>query len=147
MGVVGTALTSSQAAAPTTPQQLITGKAFYGITGGAVANLPAGELEVVPEVDGDTPLNLREFHDREAGRYIIAHNFFALVALALVLALDGIVAESIVNVGSAFVAFCLGTAAYFARGRPQLVITVMLAILATMFMIANINILAGGPGR
>src|SRR5687767_424897 len=39
IGVVGTALTSSQAAAPTTPQQLITGKAFLNITGTAVANL------------------------------------------------------------------------------------------------------------
>jgi len=39
IGVVGTALTSSQAAAPTTPQQLITGKAYLNLTGTAVANL------------------------------------------------------------------------------------------------------------
>ena len=102
---------------------------------------------VVPEVEGKTPLNLKEFHDREARRYIIAHNVFALVALSLVLALDGIVADSLINIGSAFVAFGLGTAAYFARGRPQLVISLLLAMLATMFMLANINILAAGPAR
>jgi hypothetical protein len=37
--VFGTALTSNQAAAPATPQQLITGKAYLNITGTAVANL------------------------------------------------------------------------------------------------------------
>ena len=114
---------------------------------GSMTSLYAFCALVVPEVNGDTPLNLKEFHEHEARRYIFAHNFFALVALALVLALDGIVAESIINVGSALVAFCLGTAAYFARGRPQLAITAVLAVLATMFMLANINILAGGPGR
>ena len=30
---------------------------------------------------------------------------------------------------------------------PQLAITIVLAILATMFMLGNINILSGGPGR
>ena len=114
---------------------------------GSMTSLYAFCALVVPEVERETPLNLKEFHEREGRRYIIAHNFFALVALALVLALDGIVAESIVNVGSAVVAFGLGMAAYFTRGRPQLVITLLLAILATTFMLANINILAGGPGR
>ena len=114
---------------------------------GSMTSLYAFCALVVPDVEGDAPLNLKEFHEREAGRYIIAHNFFALVALSLVLALDGIVAESIVNVGSACIALVLGTAAYFARGRPQLVITILLAILATMFMLANINILASGTGR
>ena len=112
---------------------------------GSMTSLYAFCALVVPEVDRDTPLNLKEFHEREGRRYIIAHNFFALVALALVLALDGIMADSIVSVGSAAVALGLGTAALFTRGRPQLVITIVLAILAAMFMLANINILAGGP--
>ena len=114
---------------------------------GSMTSLYAFCALVVPEVDRDTPVNLKKFHEREGRRYIIAHNFFALLALALVLALDGIMADSIVNVGSAVVAFGLGTAAFFSRGRPQLVISIVLATLAAMFMLANINILAGGPGR
>ena len=111
---------------------------------GSMTSLYAFCALVVPEVDRDTPLNLKEFHEREGRRYIIAHNFFALLALSLVLALDGILADSIINVGSALVAFALGTAALFTRRRPQLIISILLAILAAMFMLANIDILAGG---
>ena len=113
---------------------------------GSMTSLYAFCALVVPEVDRDTPLDLKEFHEREGRRYILADNFFALVALGLVLALDGIMADSIFNVGSAIVAFSLGTAAYFTHGRTQLTISMVLAILATTFMLANINILAGGPG-
>ena len=114
---------------------------------GSMTSLYAFCALVVPEVDSGSSLNLKEFHEREGRRYIIAHNFFALLALALVLALDGIMAESIFNVGSATVAFALGTAAYFMRGRPQLIISIVLAMLAATFMLANINILAAGAAR
>ncbi len=109
---------------------------------GSMTSLYAFCALVVPEVDRGAPLNLQEFHEREGRRYIIAHNAFALLALGLVLVLDGITPQSMVNVVSPLVAFGLGMAALLTRGRPQLIVSILLAILASLFMLANISTLS-----
>jgi hypothetical protein len=109
---------------------------------GSMTSLYAFCALVVPEVDRGARLNLQEFHELEGRRYIIAHNIFALLALALVLTLDGVTAESMVNVVSPLVAFGLGMAALLTRGWPQLIVSILLAILASLFMLASISTLS-----
>jgi hypothetical protein len=99
---------------------------------------------VVPEVDRDKPLNLRDFHEREGRRYILVHNVFALLALLLVLALSGVTAASTRYLVPSTVAFALGTVALFTRGRVQLAATVPLALLAAIYMVVNLSLLSTG---
>ena len=98
---------------------------------------------VIPEAEPGKTLNLQQFHERDGRRYMIAHNVFALLALLLVVTLGGALAQSPANIVAPLVAFLLGMAALLTRGRWQLAVTFLLAILATVFMIANISLL--GP--
>lgn len=97
---------------------------------------------VVPEIERGTPLNLRAFHAREGSRYIIAHNSFALLAVVLVVTISGITPESLRNLVPASVALALGIAALLTKGAWQLTASILVAIVATAFMLANINLVA-----
>jgi len=99
---------------------------------------------VVPEVERGKRLNLHDFHEREGRRYIIAHNLFALMALLLVLALNGVTAASLSFLLPSAVALALGTVALLTRGRVQIAATIPLAILALIYMIVNLNLLSTG---
>jgi len=98
---------------------------------------------VIPEVVRGAALNLKEFHDREGRRYIIAHNVFAVLAILLVLLITGITSPAWDLLVPPVVAFALGTAALLTRGWPQLLASILVAILAGVFMLANIDIVAG----
>ena len=99
---------------------------------------------VVPEVERGVPLDLAEFHEREGRRYIIAHNVFALLAILLVVVVSGVGPDSMRNLVPASVALGLGMVALVTRGRAQVAVSVLLAILAAAFMIMNIGILTTG---
>lgn len=94
---------------------------------------------VIPESKSDAPLDLRAFHEREGRRYIIAHNVFAALAVALVLSVGSASVQSPQNLGAPIVAFALGMAALLTRGTAQLSLSLLVAILATLFMLANIS--------
>lgn len=96
---------------------------------------------VIPDVARDT-LNLREFHEREGRRYIIAHNLFAALAIVLVLAISGIRPDPIFNLIAPIIALVMGSAALFTRGRAQLAASILVAMLASLFMLSSIDIVA-----
>ena len=110
----------------------------------AMASLYTFCALVIPEVDRATPLDLKQFHAREGRRYMIAHNVFAALAVVFILALVGLTADSIRTLVAPSVAFALGTVALLTRGRPQLVASILLAILATMFMVDSMHIVSTG---
>jgi hypothetical protein len=95
---------------------------------------------VIPDVDRGTALNLKAFHEREGRRYILAHNVFAALAVFLVLLISAGVSPPWGLLLPPIGAFALGVAALLLRGRPQFAATVLVAVLATLFMLANINI-------
>ncbi len=95
---------------------------------------------VIPDIERGSPLNLKEFHEREGRRYIIAHNVFALLAIFLVLLITGVTSPSWPLLLPPIGAFALGMAALLTRGTPQLIASALVAVLATLFMLANINI-------
>jgi hypothetical protein len=99
---------------------------------------------VLPEAEDKNALNLAEFHEREGARYIIAHNVFALIALLLVVTIGGVAHSPLRNILSPIAALALGTAALLTKGRLQLAASLLLAILATGFMISSISILPTG---
>ena len=96
---------------------------------------------VVPEVRSGEPLNLRDFHQQQRGRYILAHNVFAGLALILVLAISGVTPQSLRLFIPPIIAFVLGMTALLTRGRIELLATMAVAIVATGFMLMNIDIL------
>src|SRR5687767_14440006 len=96
---------------------------------------------VIPEVTRGTLLDLKQFHEREGRRYMIAHNVFAGVAILFILALGGATAEGLREAIPPAIAFMLGMTALLTRGRVQLTATILLALLATAFMLINISIL------
>ena len=97
---------------------------------------------VIPEVEQRKPLDLNAFHESEGRRYIIAHNVFAILAFVLVLSITGINAASMRHLIPSVAAFGIGTIALLTRGRPQLIATIALAVMALGFMIANLSILS-----
>lgn len=97
---------------------------------------------VVPEVEPGKSLNLKEFHEREGRRYIIAHIVFAMLVFFLVLQIAGGSGYSMHLLFPPIAAFTLSTAALLTRSRAQFVVSLMLAIFATWFMTARINIVA-----
>lgn len=97
---------------------------------------------VIPEVERGTQLNLKDFHEGEGRRYIIAHNVFSALAICLVLLISGLSPDRMHLLLPPIGALALGTIALFTRGRLQLIVSVLLAILATSFMLMNINIAA-----
>ena len=99
---------------------------------------------VVPEVHRGEALSLNDFHEREGRRYITAHNVFAAVALTMVATVSGVDAESAPNLLPALAGLVLGIAAFFTRGPVQLAATLLVALTATAFMLANISILSTG---
>ena len=99
---------------------------------------------VVPEVEERRSLNLKAFHEREGWRYIMAHNIFAVLAIILVVALSGINFGSLRNLLPPMAALALGLIALKTRGRPQLVASALVALVATGFMVASISILSTG---
>ena len=102
---------------------------------------------VVPEVESGKPLNLRAFHEGERRRYILAHNFFAGLAFTLVIAISGLTSASMRMFVPPLVALALGMAALLARGRAELIATVLVAAVATTFMLMNMNILPAEGAR
>lgn len=100
---------------------------------------------VVPDVESNTQLNLREFHERESPRYILAHNLFALLAIMLVVMVAGISQDSAGKLVPAAFALIVGTVAWLSRGRLQLAASALLAVSAAIFMVLNIGILAAKP--
>jgi hypothetical protein len=97
---------------------------------------------VVPEVERGTQLNLKDFHEREGRLYIIAHNVFSALAICLVLLISGLSLDRMHLLLPPIGALALGMIALFTRGRLQLVVSILLAILATSFMLRNITIIA-----
>jgi hypothetical protein len=95
---------------------------------------------VVPEPARGKPLNLRAFHEQERRRYIGAHNGFAALAIALVVGISGLTAQSMRNFIPPIIALAFGTAALLTRGRAELIATVAVAVVATTFMLMNIDI-------
>lgn len=93
---------------------------------------------VIPEMDRDTPLDQRGFHEREGRRYIIAHNAFALLSAILALLVVGFTAEARLFVLPPLLALALGTVALLTKGRAQLAATLSSALLALGYMLVNV---------
>jgi hypothetical protein len=98
---------------------------------------------VIPEIDRDRQLDLNDFHEREGRRYIIAHNVFALLASIMAVLVSGISAESRNFLLPSTIAFVLGSVALLTRGRAQLAATIPLVFLALIYMLVNIDKIAG----
>lgn len=110
----------------------------------AMVSLYAFCALVVPDFEQGVPLNLKEFHERDGTRYIIAHNVFAILS-ALMLALEVHIApQSAVMFAPPVIAFALGTAALLTRGRARLLASILLAMLAFAYMFTHIDILSSG---
>lgn len=96
---------------------------------------------VVPDVEPGTALNLQEFHERDGKRYIIVHNLFAVIAMFLVLTLGSPSAQPWLFLPPV-AALALGTVALVTRGRVQLASSILLALMATAFMLSNVSVLS-----
>jgi len=96
---------------------------------------------VLPEVEPGKPINLKEFHQREARRYITAHNVFGVIAIALILSLHRFDLTFRSDLFAPSLALGLGIFAFLTKGRPQLIASFLLALLATMFMLTKISII------
>jgi hypothetical protein len=107
----------------------------------SMASLYAFCALVIPDFELGSRLSLKEFHRQEAPRYIIAHNVFALMAILLIVA-QSVARPHALAFAPPTVALALGTAAFFTRGRAQLVASVLLSLLALVFMFAHLNIAA-----
>lgn len=97
---------------------------------------------VIPEIDRERPLDLRDFHEREGRRYIIAHNVFALLAGIMAVLVSGLTAESRNYLVPSTIAFVLGTVALLTRGRAQIFATFPVAVLALAYMLVNVDRIA-----
>lgn len=105
----------------------------------AMTSLYAFSALVVPQTSPSHGLSLRSFHESEGRKYILAHNLFALLAIPVLLT------EHAPNGGfqdflPAMAAFALGTVAFFTRGRIQLVTSLLVAGLATAYMVSKTSI-------
>lgn len=109
----------------------------------AMTSLYAFSALVIPEVERGEPLDLGEFHEREGRRYMIAHNLFAALSIVLILLVRGLTDVAAYDLMPPITAFFLGILAIRTRGRTQLAVSVLIALLALMFMVSNIGILTG----
>jgi len=106
----------------------------------AMTSLYAFSALVVPETSSSRPLNLRLFHESEGRKYILAHNLFALLAIPVLL-LEHAPNSGIDDFLPAIVAFALGTVAFLTRGRVQLMTSLLVAVLATAYMVTKTSII------
>lgn len=108
----------------------------------SMASLYAFCALVIPDFEQGQRLSLKKFHERDAPGYIIAHNVFALMAILLLIAQGDFARQSALKFAPPVIAFALGTVAFFTRGRSQLAASILLSLLAVVFMFANISILS-----
>jgi hypothetical protein len=101
---------------------------------------------VIPDFEQATRLSLKEFHERESHRYIIAHNIVALMFTVLLVEVQGALTLQLL-ISHPVIAFALGTVAFFTRGRVQLAATILLALLVGEFLLGILDIVSSGPGH
>ena len=73
---------------------------------------------------------------------MIAHNVFAALSVGLILLVRGTLGAATYDLIPPITAFSLGIVAILSRGWLQLAASVLLAILAVVFMFANLGIVA-----
>lgn len=107
----------------------------------AMTSLYAFSALVVPELRHSRQLSLKTFHESEGRRYILAHNLFALLAIPVLLT-QRAVGTGFYDFLPALVAFALGTIALFTRGRAQLAASLLVAVVATAYMLIKTSIVS-----